>query len=247
MHRFFVDAPLVPGEEIALPPEVAHQVGRVLRLRPGATIALLDGSGQAYPVELTGLASGRATGRVGAGAPVGTEPALAITLYVAPLKGDHFAYTLQKATEIGAAAFAPIVTGRTVAGEAGAAKLERWRRIVREAAEQSGRGRLPMVAAPLPFAEACRVASLTGPALIPWEEERARGLGATVAALSAERGPLTTLGLFIGPEGGFTPGEVATAGVAGILPVTLGRRILRAETAAAVATALALAAVGEMG
>lgn len=239
MHRFFVDTPLAGrvGEVVELPAAVAHQVGRVLRLRAGATIALLDGGGLAYPVHLTGSA----TGRVGAGEPVEGEPRVAITLYAAPLKGEHFPYTLQKATEIGAAAIVPIVTARTVAGEAGGAKLERWRRIAREAAEQSGRGRVPPVAAPMPFAAAC--AALTGPALIPWEGERARPLSAAVRDL----GPVATLGLFIGPEGGFADGEIAVAAAAGIAPVTLGPRILRAETAAAVAMALALAALGEMG
>jgi 16S rRNA (uracil1498-N3)-methyltransferase len=244
MHHFFVDFPLAEhvGQTLALPAPVAHQVGRVLRLRPGATIALLDGSGMAFPVHLTGSGGGLVSGRVGAGEPVESEPRVALTLYVAPLKGDHFAYTLQKATEIGAAAFVPVVTARTVAAEASGAKLERWRRIAREAAEQSGRGRVPVVHAPQPFAVACAAAVASGPALIPWEDERGRSLGAAVQAL----GPVSTLGLFIGPEGGFTEAEIATATAAGIAPVTLGRRILRAETAAAVATALALAALGEM-
>ena len=239
-HRFFVEQSLTPEQTIDLPVAIAHQVTRVLRLRPGATIALLDGSGMAFPVHLTGLDGGRVSGRVGAGEPVESEPGVAITLYVAPLKGDHFAYTLQKATEIGAAAFVPVVTARTVVAEVGETKLERWRRIAREAAEQSGRGRVPVVHAPQPFAAACAAASV--PAFIPWEAERDRSLGAALRTL----GPSAKLGLFIGPEGGFTEAEIAAATAAGIAPVTLGRRILRAETAAAVATALALAALGEM-
>lgn len=243
MHRFFVDLPLgvLVGQVVELPAPVAHQVGRVLRLRPGATIALLDGSGMAFPVHLIGSDGGRISGRVDAGEPSASEPRVAITLYAAPLKGEHFAFTLQKATEIGAAAFVPIVTARTVASEAGDAKLERWRRIVREAAEQSGRGIVPTVSAPIPFAAACAAAA-SDPALIPWEGEHTRPLGAAVRNL----GPIGSLGLFIGPEGGFTEAEIATANAAGIASVTLGRRILRAETAAAVATALALAALGEM-
>ena len=176
----------------------------------------------------------------------GAEPTLAVTLYAAPLKGDHFAYSLQKATEIGAAAFVPILTARTVANEASATKLERWRRIAREAAEQSGRGMIPPVAAPRPFAEACRDAVAAGPALIPWEEERAGGLRAALASRAAAHGRPARLGLFIGPEGGFTASEVAAARDVGIIPVTLGRRILRAETAAAVATTLALVAAGDL-
>ena len=241
MHRFFVDFPLAGQVErtLDLPAPVAHQVARVLRLRPGAAIALLDGSGMAYPVHLIGSDGGRVSGRVGAGEPVASEPTVAITVYVALLKGDHFSYTLQKATEVGAAAFVPVITARTVVGEASDSKLERWRRIVREAAEQSGRGRVPTVAAPVPFAIACAAA---GRAFIPWESERSRSLSVAVRSL----GPVAALGLFIGPEGGFAADEIAVAEAAGIAPVTLGRRILRAETAAVVATTLALAVLGEM-
>lgn len=250
MHRFFVDTPLAgtEGQEVALPAAVARQVGRVLRLRPGATIELLDGEGSAFLVELMSLAADRAVGRVGMGRPVETEPRLAVTLYAAPLKGDHWGYTLQKGTEIGAAAFVPILTERTVAGgEASGSKLERWRRIAREAAEQTGRGRVPRVAEPLPFAEACARAAVAGPALIPWEEEgeRGRGLRTAIEELRAA-GALTSLGLFIGPEGGFSAAEIATARAQGIASVTLGPRILRADTAAAVALALALSTAGDL-
>lgn len=231
---------------MALPAAIAHQVGRVLRLRPGNRILLLDGSGWEYPVELSDLAARQRHGRVEAGCPTETKPRVVVTLYAAPLKGEHYAYTLQKGTEIGATAFVPTVTARTVGGEVGATKVERWRRIVREAAEQSGRGRIPTVGTPVPFAEACRLAVAAGPALIPWEEEREHGLSATIAAWRAGREGLPQLGLLIGPEGGFTAEEIALAQRCGIVPVTLGRRILRAETAAAVVTTLALAALGEL-
>src|SRR5919199_2582279 len=167
MHRFFVDFAPVEGQELTLAGGLAHQLGRVLRLRPGATIVLLDGSGREFTVELTGFAAARVVGRVVASRRNEAEPSLAVTLYAAPLKGDHFAWMLQKCTEVGAAAFVPILTERTVAGgEApeGSARLERWRRIVREAAEQAGRGRLPPVHPPLRFADACRAAAAAGPA-----------------------------------------------------------------------------------
>jgi 16S rRNA (uracil1498-N3)-methyltransferase len=244
MHRFFVDFTPAEGQEVTLTGALAHQLGRVLRLRPGATIVLLDGSGREFTVELTGFAAAQVTGRVVASRRNEAEPSLAVTLYAAPLKGDHFAWTLQKCTEVGAAAFVPILTERTVAGgEApeGSSRLERWRRIVREAAEQSGRGRIPPVHPPLRFAEACRAAAAAGPALIPWEEERARTLREASEALLGVAGPPVAVSLFIGPEGGFSPGEVALAREQGLVPVTLGPRILRAETAALVATALVIA------
>lgn len=239
MQRFFVDFPLADGQEVRLAGALARQLSRVLRLRPGARIVLLDGSGRECTVELISLSAGEATGRVVACRRNEAEPRLAITLYVAPLKGDRFAWTLQKGTEVGAAAFVPVLTERTVAlpDARDGGKLERWRRIAREAAEQSGRGRVPAVAPPVRFTDACRQAVLAGPALLPWEEEPARELRAAIRGLGwPER-----LGLFIGPEGGFTAEEVALARAGGIEPVTLGPRILRAETAAVVATVLALA------
>lgn len=244
--RFFVDFPLAVGQQVELPEALAHQVRRVLRLRPGAALVLLNGDGLEYSVELTALDGQRAVGQVLATRRNGTEPRAAVTLYAAPLKGDHFAYTLQKATEIGAAAFVPVLTARTIAGEANASKVERWQRIVREAAEQARRGRVPPVRSPMVLAEAFRLATAAGPGLILWEEEARQGLREAIAALPAARGVAPALGVFIGPEGGFSPAEVALAREAGIIPVTLGARILRAETAAAVATALALAALGEM-
>ena len=243
--RFFVDFPLTVGQQVELPEALAHQARRVLRLRPGAALVLLNGDGLEYSVELAVLDARRAVGQVLAGSRNETEPRAAVTLYAAPLKGDHFAYTLQKATEIGAAAFVPVLTARTIAGEASAGKVERWQRIVREAAEQARRGRVPPVRPPVALAEAVRLAT-AGPALILWEAEAKQGLRETITALLVARGMAPALGLFIGPEGGFSPAEVAQAREAGIVPVTLGARILRAETAAAVATALALAALGEM-
>ena len=109
----------------------------MLRLRPGDAVVLPDGSGSGFRLELTGLAAGEAVGRIVASRAKRSGPALAAPLYAAPLKGGHVAWTLQKCTEVGAAAFVPILTGRTVARVGGVAgKLDRWRRIVREADEQ---------------------------------------------------------------------------------------------------------------
>lgn len=244
-QRFFVASPLQPGQEITLPADLAHQIVRVLRLRPGEQITLLDGSGAAYPTTLLAVNGGAVRGLIDRQEPCTTEPQYAITIYAAPLKGDHFAYTLQKATELGAAAFVPILTERTVVEATGTAKLTRWRRIVREAAEQSGRGRLPTVAEPTPFATACAAASASGPAWIPWEEATGTGLAEAVCQYP-DLQQQTALSLFIGPEGGLTTTEVAQATQHGIIPVTLGQRILRADTAAVVALTLVLNAVGDL-
>ncbi len=121
-------------------------------------------------------------------------------------------------------------------------RLQRWLRIVTEAAEQSGRGRVPAVDPPLPFEEA--VSSAPGLLLLPWEGERAQGLRSYLRSL----GDLPqAVSLFIGPEGGFAEDEVRLARDAGCAPVSLGPRILRSETAGIVAAALVMHELGEMG
>jgi 16S rRNA (uracil1498-N3)-methyltransferase len=120
--------------------------------------------------------------------------------------------------------------------------LERWQRIVREAAEQSERGIIPALAATLPFATALEALDTSPLSLIPYEEEHARSLRAVLAAQTGIR----HVNLFIGPEGGFTASEIALAQSRGALPVRLGPRVLRAETAGLAAAAAILYALGEM-
>jgi 16S rRNA (uracil1498-N3)-methyltransferase len=168
------------------------------------------------------------------------EPAARITLYLALTQREKFEWMLQKCTEVGAAAFVPVISSRSLVQERGdaAKKLERWGRIVREAAEQSQRGIVPEVRAPVKFEAALQDGSSYHLRLIPWEGEQATGLRQALAGLQNISSP--TLAVFIGPEGGFSVEEIEAARGAGFQPVTLGRRILRMETAAVVAAALIL-------
>src|SRR5262249_27159262 len=156
-------------------------------------------------------------------------------------------WVLQKCTELGVAAFVPLLCERAVAvvEGAGTTKRRRWERIVVEAMEQCGGTRLPEICEPQPLMQA--LASLTKGelALIPWEEERTTTLRAALRAAQVANSELREVRLFIGPEGGFAAGEVAEARRQGAIPVTLGPRILRAETAAVVAAALTLEVLGE--
>jgi 16S rRNA (uracil1498-N3)-methyltransferase len=124
----------------------------------------------------------------------------------------------------------------------GAHKQERWRRVIQEAAEQSGRGRLPLLHPPLPFEKACQEAR--GLSLLPYEEERETSLR---QALWSRGGCYGEVNLFIGPEGGFSPSEVESARGWGVITVSLGPRILRAETAGLVAAAAILYEWGDLG
>lgn len=238
MNRFFVNPAILPenASEVLLDGEVAHQLIRVLRLTPGKQILLLDNQGFEYAAELTEIRrQGKqevVAAKVLSRQPAAGEPKVHITLYQGLLKGEKFEYVLQKGTEIGISQFVPLVSARAV-GQA--VRAERWQKIIQEAAEQSRRGRVPELATnALSFSAALRQVKASGATgLLAWEEEHSQ----TLRSLPPD---LTKLALFIGPEGGFTPEEAAQAQAAGLQIVTLGQRILRAETAGVVAAALAL-------
>lgn len=249
LHRFFVSPEIFRGElpekTFELQGEIVHQLNRVLRLPPGAKVLLLDGTGREYFAELTAFPRiGIAEGRVLEEQTATGEPHTRITIFQALLKGEKFEYVLQKATEVGAEAFVPMLTERVVGGSS-PAKLERWRKIVQEAAEQSRRGIVPKVAEPVPFALALKQATQSGLTLVAWEDEKTLSLRTALQAASAA-GPLDSLNLLIGPEGGLSQAEIEQARRLHIQTISLGPRILRAETAGPVATALILYEMGDI-
>jgi 16S rRNA (uracil1498-N3)-methyltransferase len=277
MHRFFVaPALLATAPRITLDGALAHQIARVLRLRPGTTIALLDEMAAASPADHPDGAAGaigaveaasagaeaasageewllrleRVTpalveGRVEQRRHVDREPRLRLTLYQAPLKGEQMDYLLQKGTEVGVAAFVPVVTERTIVRSLDERKLERWRRIVREAAEQSGRTRLPALAAPCALASLARARPPAPPLWVLWEEERQQDLHRVLTDWSIT--PPSSLALLVGPEGGLSATEVAGLSAGGAQTLTLGPRRLRAETAGLVVASIILHASGDLG
>ncbi|MEN4100966.1 MAG: RsmE family RNA methyltransferase [Anaerolineaceae bacterium] len=240
MHRFFLSPELLTGEIIVFPAHIARQMARVLRLKPGEHVFVLDGQGSEFEVELLAAGQEGIHGRIIARRAARGEPRTRLTLYLALTQREKFEWMLQKCTEVGAAAFVPLMTARSLVqdGRAAANKLERWARIVREAAEQSRRGLVPRLVAPLRFEEAISQAKTHPLRLIAWEGEHVAGLRQALAPLQDSHTP--ALAVFIGPEGGFSEGEIAAARQAGFQPVTLGERILRMETAALVAAALIL-------
>ncbi|MFQ6019940.1 MAG: RsmE family RNA methyltransferase [Dehalococcoidia bacterium] len=243
MPRFFLPPEAIHGREAVLPPTLARRLYRVLRLHPGERLLLVDGSGKEYEAELTSLSAAGGTAVVTAEREAANEPGLRLVLYPSLIKANRFDLVLEKGTELGVTAFAPVVCQRSVARpDDPAAKAERWRRLVLEAAEQCGRARSPDVSPPLPFAQA--MGSAPGLKLLPWEGESALGMRSFLQGLE---GPVDTVSLFLGPEGGFTAAEVELARRQGAAVVSLGRRILRAETAAIVAAAIVLHELGEMG
>ncbi len=241
MHRFFISPTQFTNENISLEGEIAHQLSRVLRLMPGGRILLLDGSGNEAEAELTCVPkTGPVLARIVARGAAEGEPALKITLYQALLKGEKFDWVLQKGTELGISTFVPVITERCISENA---RLERWQKIVREAAEQSRRGLLPKVSAPISFKEAVAQMSTAPLALLAWEEAQTQPLRQTLNTIQT---PPAEVAILIGPEGGLTPAEARQAKTANIKVVGLGKRILRAETAGPTAAALVLYHFGQM-
>lgn len=241
MHRFFMAGLWQVGEEVVLAEAQAHQISQVLRLRPPAIITLLDNQGWAYTVALHEVNKRGVRGRVVERTPAPGEPSTHLTLYQGLLKTDKFEWVLQKGTEIGVARFVPLITVRTVVHKVSLNKMARWERIVTEAAEQSGRGRIPELLPPIPLSSALATLPPDTLALIPYEQEKTISLQATLAA-----SPPHPVALFIGPEGGWGEDEIRLAQTHQVQPITLGPRILRAETAAVVAAALVFYQLGEM-
>ncbi len=245
-NRFFIPASDFAGDQVRLSREQSHQISHVLRLKAGDTITVLDGSGQEYDVTLTTVSSAETAGRITGPRRAAGEPAAEITLFQSLLAREKFEWVLQKVTEVGVAQVVPVLTERSLVRvkRMEANKLDRWRRIVAEAAEQSHRGRIPKLEQICTFPEAVAQLRDFDRCLIaaPFQEAAAlrdilRGLGGTEPSIA----------LLIGPEGGFTPEEVALAHEKGAVPISLGPRVLRTETAAVVAAALVLYELGEMG
>lgn len=240
MHRFFLPTTQFhPGQPIDLSP-IAHQLRSVLRLQVGDEIWLLDGRNNSYRTRIDGLDRRSATGTVLSCEAVTSEPHCFLTLYQCALKTDKFEWVLQKGTEIGVSRFVPVISSRTVVrpAEKILKKYDRWQAIIREAAEQSGRGRLPTLGEPLSWAAALTDSS--GVRLLPWEETTAASGVNTLGATLDAQPDRAAISLLVGPEGGVSEQEAAEAIAAGWRTVSLGPRILRAETAALVASALVL-------
>jgi 16S rRNA (uracil1498-N3)-methyltransferase len=246
MHRFFVPREWVDEQRVILELPAAHQIQNVLRLGPGDHIVVLENSGWAREVELKELSTTRVVADVVRRKLVEEEPRTKITLYQGILKNRRFEFVLQKGTELGIVEFVPLISDRAIIADLEDVdkRHDRWRRIVQEAAEQSGRGRLPEVQPAVLFPRACeRARQQGGLTLIPWEGESHASLR---SVLTEQEDRPFTVSLFVGPEGGFSSHEVELARQYGIQPITLGPRILRAETAGLAATAIVLYELGDM-
>ena len=236
MHRFFVAPELVrqPGAIIILPKELAHQFHDVLHLQAGEQIVLLDNSGDEIAASIADINKSAVTVQVLARRPGKSESPVRIILCQGLLKSARFEWILEKGTELGVSVFSPILCRRSMAGleDAGASKIQRWQRIITEAAEQSGHARLPALLPIRTLQAALNDIPSGALALMPWEEDRTNTLRDALKSSAP-----STVVIFIGPEGGLTVEEVEQARQHGAHIISLGPRILRAETAALAAVA----------
>lgn len=224
-HRFFVEPGIARADRFAVPDAIAHQVTHVLRLRDGDEIVLLEGDGLEVRCRL-----GAGGLNVVSRNPALGEPRHRLTVAQALLKGDHLEPVVQLGTEVGISRFELFVSDRCVVREISDPRLTRLRAVAREAAEQSERGIVPEVVAPVP------VADVIGPGSVLLFE---RSTGPRLSEVPApER-------LIIGPEGGFSQDEVAAAERAGGTIAGLGPRILRSESVAVAAAAVVLSRTGD--
>jgi 16S rRNA (uracil1498-N3)-methyltransferase len=240
MPRFFVDHSFRSGDLLSLPDDVTRHV-HVLRLQPGDTIVMFNGQGGEYSAELVEVERREARVKIGDFRATEVEPPYRLTLAQGIAGGDKMDWLIEKAVELGASAFVPLTTTRSVvrlAGDRAVRRHAHWQGIVRASCEQCGRNRLPDVA------PAREIGTwLTGLSKEPAEGELRILLSPRATyhfnALPAQppTGPVTVL---VGPEGGFSAAEEAAAAHHGFAPVGLGPRVLRTETAGiAVLSALA--------
>ncbi|MBI2634828.1 16S rRNA (uracil(1498)-N(3))-methyltransferase [Candidatus Peregrinibacteria bacterium] len=230
MQRFFINPAEINGEQVALSsPAILHQINRVLRMKNGDRVIFLDNTGFEYEAAMEKSSDKNGEFHILEKRKNMAEPELFLTLYQAmPKKRELFELVLQKGTEIGVSAFVPLVTEHTERLEIG--NIERLQRILREAAEQCGRGKIPQLMPASTFDE-----------MIENEKSAVKIIFHEKAELDTnlkERGQKSALA--VGPEGGFSVKEVENAKNHGWRIVSIGPRVLRTETAGIVGAALLL-------
>lgn len=237
MHRFFADEKGIVDGFAYLEETDARHALKVLRLCAGDILTLISNDGL-YLCEIDAIADGAVRVKVVSPLP-STEPRLKITLYQGLPKADKMDWIVQKATELGVHRIVPVQMARCVVKpdqKDALKKRERWQKIAREAAKQSGRTKMPEIALPLPIHKCVLKHDLL---LVPWEDAQ----GFSLQKAHAQRPEALSIGVLIGPEGGITQEEIASLP---FTPLTLGPRILRTETAGLCALSALYALYGDL-
>lgn len=242
MHRFFIPPEAIQNGVVTFPENIARQISKVLRLQNGNQVIVLDGSTMEFHVKLEEVSTSLVKGYIIDQKLSSGEPSTKVHLYIALTQREKFEWILQKCTEVGVVSFSPVITSRCLIQNPAEVegKYPRWKNIIREAAEQSHRGVVPTLNPVLRYESLQKKPINPGTfGLFFWEEERDFELNKILSKnKSAE------VSIIIGPEGGLSVSEAELAKKAGYESVSLGRRVLRMETAALVAAALVLYELG---
>lgn len=231
MHHFFVKDEQIQDKEIRICGEDGKHLRKVLRVKEGERILVNDEQGFEYTCEISGFTETEVIASIRWKEAADRELPIELTLFQGLPKGDKMELIIQKAVELGVAQIVPVETKRCVVKldeKKAEKKQSRWQAIAESAAKQSKRAVIPKVCPVCSMKEALREAENMDMLLIPYE--LAEGMEETRKRLQEVK-EKRSVGIFIGPEGGFEEEEVSLAGEAGAYPITLGKRILRTETA----------------
>ena len=241
MHRFHVEPSFAPslqiGGEVSLPENTSHQIRNVLRLHAGEKIAIFTGDGREWTTQLEAIERGPSSvaARLVSVSVPNVEMKTQVAMVMALTRPQRYELALAKCTELGASEFLPVVTDRVLKSDStiGQNRMARWNRIVKEAAELSGRVRVPTIADPQPVNSVlARLRDEETTPILLWEGAREPMLADLLTTHRSSSQPPVKLALFFGPVGGFAPDEAQRATEAGAVIASLGSRILRTETAA---------------
>lgn len=237
MHRFYTEKNNITDTEIVIRGEDVHHITNVLRMKTGAEINICDGDSKEYTCVISEMSKDEIRCSVKSLRILDTEPETSITLFQSLPKLDKFEMIIQKCVELGAVCVVPVISSRCVArpGKNYQEKLRRFNKIACEAAKQSRRGILPSVQPPVAIEQADTLGYDL--ILVAYEDENKTTL--SLALKKCANFP-KKIALFIGPEGGYEQNEVELLTAKGAVPVSLGKRILRTETAGIAAIAMIL-------
>lgn len=246
MPKFFVPAENIQGEEVIITGEDAHHLGAVLRMQVGDAIKVSIPGKERFLVSISQIDSHKVVGKIIQRQSISQEPPIRLRLFQGLAKGEKMDWVVQKAVELGAQEVIPFTSRYCVVKldeKKQEKKIQRLQRIAHEAAKQSQRDNLPVVQRVLKFSEL--LGDITSRpdhlVLVPYELEEAQGLSSLVAQDVRE------ISIIIGPEGGFAIEEITELTKVGGIPITLGPRILRTETAGIVALSLVGYRFGDLG
>ncbi|NMB42833.1 MAG: 16S rRNA (uracil(1498)-N(3))-methyltransferase [Clostridiales bacterium] len=232
MYRFYVDETDISEDNIVIRCSDVNHIKNVLRLNPNDPIIICNGKGKDYNCIIEEISKDSVLTKIINSTTNENELATKIYLFQGIPKKDKMEWIIQKAVELGVYEIIPVSTKRTIVKISNQKKeknkLERWQSIATAAAKQSNRGIIPSIHEVLTFSDALNYASDLECKLIPYEN--AKGIEATREIIHNLKGS-KSIGIFIGPEGGFEEEEVSKASENGFVPITLGKRILRTETA----------------